>query len=143
MHTNALAKLENERILIWLQNCVPVSGTRENKTQTIHHTPESQYQLYHLEQLHCQYYYLNCRFTVVMDFCIQATSSTIDNKVEPPTLSQVSDSIPDFHQGKMNVTISEMDPTGYGLEPTNKTDIDKNIDEFETTKNNHVKLQPI
>ncbi len=55
--------------------------------------------------------------------------------VEPPTLSQLSDSIPDFHQGNRNVTISEMDPSRCDLEPTEETEIDKNIDKCKLPEN--------
>ncbi len=69
-----------------------------------------------------------------MDLCMKATSSNTDNMVDPPTLSWLSDSIPEFHQGKRNVTISELDPSGCDLEPTKKTEIYKNIDKSEITE---------
>ncbi len=59
---------------------------------------------------------------------LKATSSNIDNVVEPPTLSQLSDNILWFHQDKTNVTISEMDPSGCDWGPMEKTVMDIIID---------------
>ncbi len=65
---------------------------------------------------------------------IKASSSNIENVVEPPTLSQLSDNISEFHQDKMNVIISEVDPSGCNLGTMEGTERDQNIDNLRLKK---------
>ncbi len=78
-----------------------------------------------------------------MDLCTKPTAFNIENVLKPPTLSQLSDSIYEFHQIKMNVTISDMDLSECDLEPMEKTGTDNSIYESEITENHCVKLQPM
>ncbi len=107
-----------------------------NTTDIIYHMLCIYYQLYHLEQLHLQYYYLDCRITAVIDICTKGTCSNADNLAEPPTLSQLSASISDTHQHKMNVSISGMDdPKGHESELKDDMERDLKTDKAETVEN--------
>ncbi len=69
-----------------------------------------------------------------MDLGTKATSSNTDNLIEPPTLSQLSSSISDTHQGNMNVSICETYTNGHESEQTKKHEQDQKPDNVQTNE---------